>query len=452
MPFMTKGQGEKGSWLWIPKGSTIQVTGTGTGDKVTKPKPCADNNGGDWKKNEKSAKCSDSYSAGKWHSWPARKQNRSKRARARAKRAAERLMSSTNVNDEEEAESEEEFEMIKVEDDDQHSESWQGGQKEKDWQSWKVVKENHHWQSWPVGKKDQDWQSWKVVKENHHWQSWPVSEDQDWQSWKVIKEDDHWHSWPVGEKDQDSQSWQVVEEDEHWQSWPWLVGEEDQHWQDHDQEVQAWLQQVPQDPQIVPPRWNHPVGEVAKDVRRAFGVAVELSALRVAKPKSKSQPPAQTQSQVKRKPKVILPPNKQGVPRKLLKGRPSTSSKLKHKLRARAKPSARVKPGEGTVGQGFSGEKPGPTPCPTPRPKPTSSVKQEIEDNEDMIACVEVSWTEPEPGSCSDGNDVMHFMEEMKPEQPELEELYQQIDDEDGDVLNLTHDQDLNGMEETTST
>ena len=81
----------------------------------------------------------------------------------------------------------------------------------------------------------------------------------------------------------------------------------------------------------------------------------------------------------------------------------------------------------GDDGDRDSGEKPGPTPWPTPRPprpKPTSSVKQEIEDNEDMIACVEVSWTEPEPGSCSDGNDVMHFMEEMK---PELEELYQQM-------------------------
>ena len=390
VPFMTKGQGEKGSWLWIPKGSTIQVTG-GKGENSAKP-------------------ASQSASSKKLHWWSAEKRNRSKRARA--KRSAQRMTSSSSISvnhdkGKGQAESEsEEFEFIQVEEEeDQHWGSWPGGQKDQDWhwQSWKVVNEDEHWQpeSWRGGQKDQDWhwQSWKVVNEDEHWQSesWPGEKDQDWQSWKVVQEDEHWQSWPG----------------------PRPVGEEDQHSQDHRQEVQACLH-ARQCPRIVPPRWEHPVGEVAVDVRGAFGVAVELSAaLRVAKPKSKSQPLAQTQSKAKcqppRKPKVILPFFKPML-RKQVKvqaqGRPSVSSKLNQKKRSAAKPSARVKPEEEQKELQES----------STEPKPSSSsslgmmVKQEVEadDNKDMIACVEVSWTdEPEPDS--DSNGMIH-LEEMKPE------------------------------------
>lgn len=357
MPFMTKGQGEKGSWLWIPKGSTIQVTG-GKGENSAKP-------------------ASQSASSKKLHWWSAEKRNRSKRARA--KRSAQRMTSSSSISvnhdkGKGQAESEsEEFEFIQVEEE-----------------------EDQHWGWWPGGQKDQDWQSWKVVNEDEHWQSesWPGEKDQDWQSWKVVQEDEHWQSWPG----------------------PRPVGEEDQHSQDHRQEVQACLHT----PRIVPPRWKHPVGEVAVDVRGAFGVAVELSAaLRVAKPKSKSQPLAQTQSKAKcqppRKPKVILPffkPMLRNQVKVQAQGRPSVSSKLNQKKRSAAKPSARVKPGEEQKELQES----------STEPKPSSSsslgmmVKQEVEadDNEDMIACVEVSWTdEPEPDS--DSNGMIH-LEEMKPE------------------------------------
>ena len=352
------------------------------------------------------------------------KQNRSKRARA--KRAAEKSSKSAKPVHASARHScgkgktpkanEEDFELVVIEEEQRRELEHRHQEKQeqvsaKAWRSWHNQKEQVQEQ---VSAKA--WPSWhnqeEQVQEQVSAKAWPSCHNQEeqlvpvqtWPSW-------HWHhaedQEQVSAQTRPSWHWHHEEDQEHQEPVPvetlW-------HWHhEEDQEqvsVQAW--QARRIPRIVPPRWDH-LGEVAADVERAFGVAVELAALSVAQPKSKSKKAARPLIRPRPLLRVLPPRRDQGS----IKGTPPSSLKLSPN---RPKPSSRR-----TQTQPHEAQE-------EAEVQQSQLVKSELPDHdrEDMIACVQVKWTETDgnhegtPPSSPRSEAAIH-LEEMKPELEAME-------------------------------